>query len=233
MQPSDPFGNAGDHEAGDTSTHVLASTTPKKAQSPNGMRLPAQHYEHLFRSHYHQLRVRAQQITGSRVEAEGVVQKVFAEVWARRETLQIGSLKPYLYQAVKSRALDAVRRLNNRRKHVVGSVESLVQERSPSSQTVGSDPARVLEARQLSEAVEQAVEALPGRRRQVYLMSRQEGQSNGDIAETLDISKRTVEMHLWRALRDLREAIASFLPEGSPYLTVMLVLAVRLLTSIT
>lgn len=71
-------------------------------------------------------------------------------------------------------------------------------------------PEDVLFAREISLLVEVAVNEMPVQRRRIYILSREKGLSNGDIAEKLGISKKTVENQLSLALQELRKVVSLF-----------------------
>lgn len=66
-------------------------------------------------------------------------------------------------------------------------------------------------AEQLQELINSAVESMPAQRKKIFTLSRVEGIPNSEIAEMLNISKRTVENHLTMALAELRKAVKLFL----------------------
>ena len=65
-------------------------------------------------------------------------------------------------------------------------------------------------ADELKELINLAIANMPARRKEIFLMSRQKGMSNQEIAEKLHLNKRTVENHITTALAKLRKVIASF-----------------------
>lgn len=68
-----------------------------------------------------------------------------------------------------------------------------------------------LYARELSLLIDIAVEKMPPQRRNIFIMSRKDGLSNEEIAQRLNISKRTVENHMTQALAELRKIAYSTL----------------------
>ena len=74
-----------------------------------------------------------------------------------------------------------------------------------------STPYEDLVAKDLRLLVDMIVETMPPQRRMIYRMSRNEGLSNTEIAENLQLSKKTVEKHLNLAVRELRNVVLTFL----------------------
>lgn len=71
---------------------------------------------------------------------------------------------------------------------------------------------QLIEAEQLQSRIDQAIDGLPARCRVIFVLSRFEELSYKEIAEHLDISPKTVENQIAKALRLLREALAAYLP---------------------
>lgn len=88
---------------------------------------------------------------------------------------------------------------------------SLVQEKYGMAQflspSVSDDPEEQLFASNLQELINLRVDQMPPQRRQIFRMSRMEGLNNEEIANRLNINKRTVENHLTVALSDLRKML--------------------------
>ena len=131
-----------------------------------------------------------------------VVQEVFLEIWERRESWKVsGSLKSYLFQAVRNRALNFLRTEKNR----YGLKQKL-------KHTVPTRRLRTAEDNlcydELSDAIEEAVEQLSPRRREAFTLHRQHGLTYKEIAEVMEISPKTVENHIGRALKSLREMLS-------------------------
>jgi RNA polymerase sigma-70 factor (ECF subfamily) len=76
----------------------------------------------------------------------------------------------------------------------------------------GQDPAAIMEGRDMASHVETLVQALPERRRKIYLLSRGQGLSHAEIAKRLDISVQTVKNQMVLALRTLARLLGRPLP---------------------
>lgn len=138
--------------------------------------------------------------------AKDTVQELFIDIWERRESLEVTNMGAYLRQAVRYRAASYFRKHGIPREHSYR-LEAL---ESPSS--ADGD----LESLELGNELEKAIQKIPSRCRKVFLMSRRDRLSNNEIAQTLDISQRTVETHNSNALRLLRKELAHLL--GALYL---------------
>ena len=162
-------------------------------------------YATIFREHYSALVLSASRLVGERAVAEEVVQDVMLELWRRRESLSLtGPLRAYLHQSARNRALNHLRH-----GRTVQRAEPFVR---PPSGSPSAD-ARAT-SQELAAAVARAVAELSEAQREVFEMSRRDGLTYPEIASVLEISVKTVEARMGRALRHLRERLAPWLPPG-------------------
>ena len=132
-----------------------------------------------------------------RASAEEVVLDVYTHVWQHAAELRITvSVRAYLFRAVRNRALNRLR-----------------DERPAGISIEGPEPlftnpeALQLEADEMMMLVAEAVSQLPDRCREVFRKSREEGLSNAAIADQMQISVKTVEAQITKALRRIRETL--------------------------
>jgi len=129
--------------------------------------------------------------------SEEVTQDVFMSLWDRRASVEIRELKTYLGTAAKFTIFKHLIR-TKRRQHL------LVQ--GPGTVVSLSEDANI-NAIFLKEYIDGIVETLPEKRKIVYKFSREEGMNISEIAETMQISHKTVESHLTKALKTLRNGL--------------------------
>lgn len=164
-----------------------------------------QAFDALVRAHYERLGNFAYRFLKSDAAAEDAVQEVLLKVWQRRDLIRMADPLPYLYQAVRNQCVMALRR--NRR----WTMTELDSDR-PAGVGAGAGTYQPDEMpADLADAVARAVEALPERARLVYTMSREQDLSYAQIAQVLGISPKTVENHMGRALKALREYLAPYI----------------------
>ena len=162
-------------------------------------------FERLFRSWYARLADYAARIAPSRDAAEDVVQEVFIAVWNRRDALpDADKLAAYLHRAVRNRALNQLRSQRG--------TERLSAD-DDGGPAVSASIETELEDADLAAAAQTALNALAPRTREVFLLSREQGLTYNEIAVTLEISVKTVETLMGRALRALRTTLAPRLKE--------------------
>jgi RNA polymerase sigma-70 factor, ECF subfamily len=163
-------------------------------------------YDTVFRAWYPILVRVATALLREADPAEEVAQDVMLELWRRRHLIDTSvSLRAYLLRSVKNRALNHLRHLKVRRQSEAD-VEALYD--AP----LGSDQPII--AKELGEAVRLALAELPPRCREVFELSRVQGLKYAEIATALDISQKTVEAQMGKALRIMRERLAQWLPGG-------------------
>jgi RNA polymerase sigma-70 factor (ECF subfamily) len=135
--------------------------------------------------------------------AEDVVQDAFVLLYEHREDLDpTRSVRAYLYQTIRNRMVDRVRRA------AVRSQPFRLDLPRPSAVT----PLRGLEGREIREAVERAIETLPDRAREAFDLAYLQDLTYREVAEVMGISIKTVGHHISAALAQLRQALAPLLP---------------------
>lgn len=135
-------------------------------------------------------------------EAEDVVQQVFLDFYEQIETKTIqGAIYPYLKKAVYYKSIDVIKKEKSRRNYF----ESL----STAKQV--SQMENLFDRTELEKTIYEIVDALPEQSRIVFVKSRNESKSNQEIAEELNISVRTVEAHIYKALKRLKTALKDYL----------------------
>ena len=132
-------------------------------------------------------------------DAEDLIQDAFLRLLEYRMMIRRDTLKYFLFTIVRNLLNDYLRRYYKRQEIDRYLYDTLpVTTVEPESRMV-ADELRRLESRRVS--------ALPEQRRKVYIMSRFQDKSADDIAEELNLSKRTVENHLFISRREVREFI--------------------------
>lgn len=160
--------------------------------------------EEAFRAYYARLCSFVRHQVGSAETAEEIVQDVFLRVWEHRTRLDpTGSLRALLYRAARNAALNHIKHREIERRW-----QAQVQSAPPPLAEGAEAQAREHE---LASAIERAVASLPERCRLVFLLSREQGLSYAEIAQTLAISIKTVETQMGRALKALRASLSNFL----------------------
>jgi len=126
-----------------------------------------------------------------------VLQDIFVAVWEKRDELIIAiSIKAYLYQAARFKIIDIYRRDIKYQKYLAELAGYIILD--PSAITDRIDNRKKL------EEIENAVNSLPEKMKEIFILSRFEHQSNRDIASKKNLSQQTVKNQISKALRILR-----------------------------
>ena len=160
-------------------------------------------YKTIFRKYYSNLLFYTTRIVGSD-EAADVVQDVFVDLWKRKDTMVIGEeIQAFLYRAVYTRSLNILKHRGIKEKHSA-IVEEINRERANFYQPDNNEIISRIENFELKKEIYEAINELPDKCREVFKLSYLHDMKNKEIADVLDISLRTVEAHMYKALKSLR-----------------------------
>lgn len=160
--------------------------------------------EILFKEHYQDLTRYAYSITKEQTSAEDVVQQLFVKLWEKRNDLSIQTdPKSYLFRATYNASINVWKKR-----------QRMDRDGEVSSSTFASEQTsdRVL-SKELEERIENAIQTLPEKCQEVFRLSRFNELSYKEIAEELDISSKTVENHMGKALKLMRQELSDYLPQ--------------------
>ncbi|ETZ19213.1 RNA polymerase sigma factor [Pedobacter sp. V48] len=142
--------------------------------------------------------------TNNRDDAQELVQNSFLKLYQRKENIEANTpVFPYLYVVLKNQVLNYHRSLLVRQKYETYVFANFVEDDNSLVEN--------LESKNLEKDLENAVEQLPEKCQQVFIMSRKNNLSNKEIASALNISENTVEQHMRRALGKLRVSLKEYL----------------------
>jgi RNA polymerase sigma-70 factor (family 1) len=141
--------------------------------------------------------------TGDLDEAEEIVQDIFVSLWKRRYDLVLTStLNNYLSVAVKYQILKLLSSRNKRLAFEELGLEKQIY--------LDHSTEHILEFEEFQNQLSQIVSNLPDKCRLVYELSRDSGYSHKQISEEMAISEKTVEAHISKALKAIRQGLARF-----------------------
>ena len=162
-------------------------------------------FEQVFKSHFKNLHAYAYAILKDEDEAEEVVQQVFFKLWERSHNLTFsGSIAAYLYRAVHNESLNVLKHQKIKTGHQLHIAYSM---KNKSEHIHGK-----IHEKQLENKLRDALNELPEQCRTVFQLSRFEDMKYREIADKLEISVKTVENHMGKALKFLRTKLVDFLP---------------------
>ncbi len=159
-------------------------------------------FEAAFRPHYGVLCNYAHTFLRDRDEAEEIVQSAFLALWEKRNSLDVHtSVKAYLFSMVRNASLNNLTRKKMQEKYVKEKILTVAS--SESNQPVEPD--------ELAQRIAVALQKLPEQCRVIFTMSRFEELKYAEIATELNLSGKTVENQIGKALKIMREQLRDYL----------------------
>ena len=160
-------------------------------------------FKEIFQNNYSNLHFYASRLVGPD-EAEDVVQEVFLELWKRQNDLVIGEqIQGFLYRATYTKCINLLKHRTVESEYAA-QAEELNNRRALFYQEDTNEVIQRIENRELRKEIFSAINELPEKCRIIFKLSYLQNMKNKEIADTLDISVRTVEAHMYKALRMLR-----------------------------
>lgn len=171
----------------------------------NLVRLEDDHaaFSELYNRYWDKIYLLAANALNSPEEAEECVQDIFHSLWSRRETLQLHySLYTYLAAAVKYRIINILDKAYRLRQRTAQLYVNTNEDFAPSAEVL-------LLEKELFAKLEESIAILPEKCQIVFRMSREDGKTHKQIAEELNISEKTVNNHLTKAIKDIRNNLST------------------------
>lgn len=154
-------------------------------------------FEAVYREYFPGLMSFAAWLTGNQADAQEIVQDVFMKIWMKGSVSSADPrIKSYLYTAVKNKAMNVIR---DRRKFL----DPIEDEAAFLDYRMNAQ--ELLEYNSLQQQVNFAIGKLPERCRMVFLLKRKEGLSHKEIAALMEISEKTVENQMTKAMRMIKD----------------------------
>jgi RNA polymerase sigma-70 factor (family 1) len=161
-------------------------------------------FKEIYARYWKKLYAEAYKRLKSQELAEEIVQELFTAFWHKRGAFQINStLGGYLFSSAHHLIIDYYRKELVRQKYKEA-FKVVYTEADTSTEDA-------IMLKDLTSSIESEINQLPAKCRQVYELSRVEHKTNKEIAERLDISEKTVENHLTKALKRLRLGLNHYL----------------------
>ncbi len=158
-------------------------------------------FEKLFKTYYNYLCAFATNIIEDEISAEEIVQDFFVKLWEKRDQIFIEtSVKNYLFRSVKNLCLN----------HIKHNIIKTEHARRILAETDSNDYSHYYIEVDLKKEIEESIDALPEKRREIFRLSREEGLKYREIAEKLNISIKTVEAQMGLAIKTLREKLKKY-----------------------
>lgn len=161
-------------------------------------------YSEIFERYSRLLLRHAFRLLNSNEEAQDVVQEVFVMLWEKRESLNDNlALSSYLYKSVRNRIFNLLSHQKVVLKYAKSFNQFVVEGYNITDDTVREN--------ELAKIIEQEIDLLPERMREVFLLNKKHGLSYKEIGEQLDISPETAKQQVYKATKILKPKIDDFL----------------------
>lgn len=168
-------------------------------------------FEEVFKAGYNRIVGFCQQFIGDKDQAQSLAQEAFVKLWFNLEKVEtVNGIHSFLYTAAKTECLNYIRH-----KKVIGKYQDKqlqLKEGELNREILESFDFDQLELLDLEKMIIQSINELPEKCRLVFVLSRIEGKKNCEIATQLNITVKSVEANMTRALKTLRLKLAEYLP---------------------
>lgn len=157
-------------------------------------------YKVIFDRYWDMILANALHFTKAPELAKDLAQEIFMKIWVKRAKLtEVKEFQPYLFVVARNLIYDELRRLQQLPAHV-----ELLQEIVTES---NRETIAVIEATDLQNKINKAIEQLPPQMQEAFKLSRFEGLTHAQIAEKMHISKVTSQNYIARALISIRKTL--------------------------
>lgn len=161
-------------------------------------------YDYLFHLYYSGLVVYVKSIIENSQAAEDIVQDFFISIWVNREKFAISkSIKSYFFTSVRNRSIDLIRQQKTKPEKTPIFPEELPDSDNSYNYLIESE---------LRTMIDRAMAKLPPACREVFILNRFEGIKPSEIAIQKGISVRTVEAHIGKALKIMKQELEKYMP---------------------
>jgi RNA polymerase sigma-70 factor (ECF subfamily) len=172
-------------------------------KTPNISSVNKDAFEKLFKEYFKPLTSFAYKFVKDIDDAKSIVHDVFMKLWEKKDEIDMNrSVKSYLFTSVNNRSLNFIR------DHKKFADDEFIMDIQYEENW---EPANEMTAQEIQNKVDETLESISPKVKQVFEMSRNEGLKYKEIAEKLNISVKTVETHMSTALKALRENLKEYL----------------------
>lgn len=161
-----------------------------------------QSFELLFKSHYAPLCSFANNYIKDKDDCEEIVQTFFLKLWERKSEIDINtSIKNYMFSSVRNSCLNYIKH-----QKIKASYQTEILYTNNLNDNIYENFLEV----DLIHKIEKIIAELPDKRREIFILSREQGLKYREIADKLQISIKTVETQMGHALKDLRDKLKDY-----------------------
>ena len=155
--------------------------------------------EQVYRHYWSKLYIYAFNVLREKEICEDIVQEIFVDLWTKRREVEIINLNAYLFQSVKYKIFNQLRR-NKYKRQLLSQLNAINGQYQIDE---------LYEKKELGTIIKKVISELPEQRKLIFQLSRIDGLSNNEISEILNISVQTVKNQISKSLRFIRESLDS------------------------
>ena len=168
-------------------------------------------FEHIFKIDYQRIVGFCEQFIEDKDQSQNIAQEAFVKLWLNRSQLEsVNGIHSFLYTAAKTDCLNYLKHQKVINRH--RDLQLQAKEAELNREILESFDFNQLELMELEKLINQAIEELPEKCRLVFRLSRIEGKKKNEIANELEISVKSVEANITRALKTLKLKLSAYLP---------------------
>jgi len=167
-------------------------------------------FEHIYHFYYHRLSYFAKQYLLDTELAKNIVQDVFTELWDKRKGLKYDTnLNAWLFTVTKNKSLKAISQLKSQQNY---DNYLKIRQLDVNQKSLAEFDTSNFVFEELQEQLKISLQKLSPACRRVFEMSRFEDKKNREIAEELNLSIKTVEAQISKALKTLKTDLKDYIP---------------------
>lgn len=164
-------------------------------------------FEQIVREYWPRMFKFALIYTQNNETSQELVQDTFLVLWNNRAVLKDNTnLITYLMVVLRNKCLNLLEQTRIRQLYIEEIDDETIYQRA-NLYVLQDEASQIVESEDLHKAIERALSKLPEKTREVFMLSRYDGLKNQQIAETKNISQKTVEYHISKALQILKEEL--------------------------
>ncbi len=172
-----------------------------------------QEFETIYVTHHSRMLRFAQEYVNSKEDAENIVHDIFLELWDNKSNLLVHTnIFSFLFTSVKNRCIDFLRHkttVEKSKSQILYETNNLFKFNLESLEAIDD---KVFSEQNIEEIIQDAINSLPEKCREIFILNKIQGKKQKEIAKLLDISINTVEAQMAIAYKKLRELLKNNFP---------------------
>lgn len=170
-------------------------------------------FEQIYLRYYLPMKRFAREYVIAEEDAENILQDVFLDFWEKRETLlNYSNLIAFLFTSIKNRCINLLRRRMLEQEISDRIQEEYIRTLRINLESLEAVDMEIFQGENIQKRIDKAIDSLPPKCREIFILSKIEGKKQKDIAAELNISVHAVETQMGIAYKKLRESLKGVYP---------------------